>query len=62
MTEKFNYAKAVEELEKIESKVQDPSTPLDRIDALLKRAAELISDCRKYLRSIRENYEEDLRN
>ncbi|MCQ2169945.1 MAG: exodeoxyribonuclease VII small subunit [Bacteroidales bacterium] len=62
MKEKFDYAKAVEELEKIERLVQDPSTPLDKIDELLKRAAGLIADCRKYLRTIRESYEEDLRN
>ncbi len=62
MKDKFDYAKAVEELERIEQMVQNPSTPLDRIDALLKKAAALIADCRKYLRSIRENYEEDLRN
>lgn len=62
MKEKFDYAKAVEELEKIERLVQDPSTPLDKIDELLKRAAGLIVDCRKYLRTIRESYEEDLRN
>lgn len=62
MKDKFDYAKAIEELEKIEQTVQDPSTPLDKIDALLKKAAALIADCRKYLRSTREDYEEDLRN
>lgn len=37
-TEKFDYTKAVRELEEIAAKVEDPSTSLDDIGALVKRS------------------------
>ena len=49
-TEKFDYTKAV-------PKVEDPSTSLDDIGALVKRSRELIEACRNYLRSVRESIE-----
>ena len=52
--EKFDYAKAVEELEKIAAKVEDPATKLDDIDALVTRSNVLLKDCRAYLRSVKE--------
>ena len=52
--EKFDYAKAVEELEKIAAKVEDPATKLDDIDALVARSNALLKDCRAYLRSVKE--------
>ncbi len=55
--EKFDYRKALERLEKIAAKVEDPATALDDIDALLKESDELIGACRAYLRSTRENLE-----
>ena len=51
---KFDYAKAVEELEKIAAKVEDPATKLDDIDALVERSNRLLKDCRAYLRSVKE--------
>lgn len=51
--EEFNYNKAVEELEKIASKVEDPSTGLDDIDVYIKRSNELVEQCRAYLRTMR---------
>ena len=56
--EKFDYSKAVEELEKLAEKVEDPSTALSDIDVCLKRSSELISSCRDYLRAAREKTEE----
>ncbi len=52
--EKFDYAKAMEELEQIAAKVEDPATGLDDIEKYIKRSEELIQGCRKYLRSARE--------
>lgn len=52
--EKFNYTKAIAELERIATQVEDPATGLEDIDRLLKRSEELIADCRKYLRTARE--------
>lgn len=54
MTEKFDYAKAVEELEAIAAKVEDPNTGVDDIDRYVKRSKELLEACRAYLRGARE--------
>lgn len=50
----FRYQDAVAELEKIAAKVEDPATGIDDIDKYIRRADELISGCRKYLRTSRE--------
>lgn len=57
--EKFDYTKAVAELEEIAAKMEDPATSLDDIGALVKRSKELIAACRTYLRSVRESIEDD---
>lgn len=54
MTEKFDYAKAVEELEAIAAKVEDPDTGVDDIDRYVKRSKELLEECRAYLRGARD--------
>ena len=51
---KFDYAGAMAELEEIAAKVEDPKTGLDDIGGLVKRSKELIENCRKYLRKLRE--------
>lgn len=50
----FRYQDAVAELEKIAAKVEDPATGIDDIDKYIRRADDLISGCRKYLRTSRE--------
>lgn len=57
MEDNFDYNKALEELEALAAKVEDPETGIDDIDASIKRAAELISKARAYLRSSREKLE-----
>lgn len=57
MKEKFDYIKAVEELEAIASKVEDPKTGIDDIDRYIKRTEELVEACRAYLRGAREKLE-----
>ncbi len=54
MEDRFDYAKAVEELESIAAKVEDPQTGLDDIDKYIKRSRELLEACRGYLRGARE--------
>ena len=54
MTEKFDYAKAMEELEAIAAKVEDPKTGIEDIDKYIKRSEELVNACREYLRGARE--------
>lgn len=55
---KFDYTKAVTELDEIAAKVEDPATSLDDIGALVKRSKELIESCRKYLRTVRDSIED----
>ena len=50
----FDYTKAIEELEAIAAKVEDPSTGIGDIDKYMKRSQELIEACRAYLRGVRE--------
>ncbi|MDO5320815.1 MAG: exodeoxyribonuclease VII small subunit [Bacteroidia bacterium] len=54
MMEKFDYAEALKELEKIALKVEDPSTGIDDIDKYIRQSDELIAKCREYLRTARE--------
>ena len=53
MNETFEYSKAVEELEAIAAKVEDPSTGIGDIDKYMKRSQELVEACRAYLRGAR---------
>jgi len=55
MEQKFDYAKAIEELEAIASKVEDPYTAIGDIERYIRRSEELISACRGYLRGVREH-------
>ncbi len=57
--EKFEYGKAVEELEAIAAKVEDPNTGIEDIDKYMKRSTELIEACRAYLRGAREIMDEN---
>ena len=57
MKEKFDYTKALEELEAIASKVEDPKTGIDDIDRYIKRTDELVEACRAYLRGARGRLE-----
>ena len=54
MNENFDYAKAIEELEQIAAKVEDPATGIGEIDKYMKRSKELVEACRAYLRGARE--------
>lgn len=54
MKEEFDYAAAVEELEAIAAKVEDPQTGIEDIDRYIRRSEELIGACRAYLRGARE--------
>ncbi len=57
MKEEFDYSKAIEELEAIAARVEDPQTGIEDIDKCIKRSEELISACRAYLRGAREKLE-----
>ena len=52
--EKFGYKEAVERLEQILAKVEDPATGVDDIDKYVRQAEQLTARCREYLRGVRE--------
>lgn len=54
MEAKFDYAKAIAELEEIAAKVENPETKLDDIDALVARSKQLLKQCRDYLRTVKD--------
>ena len=47
--EKFDYTKAVAELDGIAAKIEDPQTSLDDIGALVSRSKVLIKQCKGYI-------------
>lgn len=57
MEKEFDYTRAVEELEAIAEKVEDPNTGIDDIEKYIKRSEELVAACRAYLRGAREKLE-----
>ena len=57
MEDKFDYAKALERLEELALKAEDPSTGLSDMDALIKESSQLVERCRKSLRAAQENLE-----
>ncbi len=47
---KMSYEEAVAELEAMVKKIEDPTTPLDKISADVEKALELVKYCRSKLR------------
>ncbi len=56
--DKFDYAKAMAELEEISAKIENPDTSLDDVGALVEKSKVLVKECREYLRSVRESVTE----
>ena len=59
MKEEFDYKKAVEQLEAIAAKVEDPQTGIGDIEKYMKRSKELLDSCRSYLRGQRDLLDSD---
>lgn len=59
MEQEFDYRKAIDELEAIALKVEDPNTGIGDIDKYISRSEELITACRAYLRGAREKLNEN---
>lgn len=50
----FDYAKAIDELETVAARVEDPKTGIDDMEKYIRRSEELVEACRAYLRGARE--------
>ena len=57
---KFKYAKAVARLEEISDKLDGEITDISEVAELVKESAQLISQCKKMLRSTSEEIENTL--
>lgn len=55
--EKMNYSKALESLEEILRKVENPDIPLSQVEKEVKRAMELIAYCREELSGYKERFD-----
>lgn len=56
--DKFDYSKAVEELEQLAQKIEDPSTGIEAADEMVRQSRKLIELCRDFLRSVRDAVED----
>lgn len=55
---KFNYKNALEEIESIVQKIENEEPDVDELSTLVKRAAELIKQCKSKLKSTGEELED----
>ncbi len=56
-TKKFNYKKALEEIETIVQKIENEEPDVDELSTMVKRAAELIKLCKTKLKTTGEELE-----
>jgi exodeoxyribonuclease VII small subunit len=61
-TKKFNYKKALEEIEDIVAKIESEEVDVDELSTLVKKAAELIKQCKSKLRDTGNELEEIIDN
>jgi len=57
-TKKFNYKKALEEIEQIVHKIENEQVEVDELTELVKKAAGLIKSCKAKLRDTGSELEE----
>ena len=61
MAEKFNYEKAVKEIESIIRQIEEETIEVDKLSDLVKKATSLIGQCQKKLKSIDDEIESAIR-
>jgi len=61
-TKKFNYKKALEEIERIVQKIENEESDIDELSEMVKRAAELIRLCKTKLKETNSELEDIIRN
>lgn len=59
---KFNYKKAIEEIESIIEKIENEDLDIDELSDKVKKAAKLISDCKAKLRDTGTELENVIEN
>ncbi len=61
-TKKFNYKKALEEIEQIVHKIENEEPDIDDLSDMVKKATELISQCKDKLKNTGEDLENIIQN
>lgn len=61
-TKKFNYKKALEEIEQIVQKIESEDVDVDELSTMVKRAAELIKQCKTKLKTTGDELEDIIQN
>ncbi len=61
-TKKFNYKKALEEIELIVQKIENEESDIDELSEMVKRAAELIKQCKAKLKDTNAELEGIIQN
>jgi len=56
--QKFNYKKALEEIEQIVYKIENEEPDIDELSEMVKRAAELIKQCKNKLKNTSSELED----
>ena len=59
---KFNYKKALEEIEQIVRKIENEDSDIDELSGMVKRAAELIRQCKAKLKDTSAELDDIIRN
>jgi len=59
---KFNYKKALEEIEDIVQKIESEEIDVDELSAIVKKAADLIKQCKSKLRDTNKELEDIMTN
>lgn len=59
MKDKFDYTAAMDRIEKLINKIEDPQIGIDEMKSDMAEAKRLIAACREYLRSERESLMEE---
>lgn len=59
---KFNYKKALEEIEQIVQKIESEDIDVDELSTMVKRAAELIKQCKTKLKTTGDELEDIIQN
>ncbi len=61
-TKKFNYKKALEEIEQIVQKIESEEVDVDELSTMVKRAADLIKQCKTKLKTTGDELDDIIQN
>lgn len=60
MAKKFNYQKSLEQIQAIIAEIENDAIDVDQLSGKIKKAADLIKECKAHLRKTEKDIEEIL--